>query len=89
MRREEEENHDEGDDEEDDLERSPTSSETFRRAWAAWCVAMESMKEGREAFGSESFALLALGVMLKLAQEAGNMVRGIRFLSPFNMSYRS
>lgn len=44
-------------------------AEAFKRAWAAWVIAEDALREDRYAFGPQSFGLIALGVMLGLVKE--------------------
>jgi RNA-dependent RNA polymerase len=48
--------------------------EVFKRAWAAWNVAEEALQEAlqddADAFGAQSFGLIALGVLLEVVKNA-------------------
>ncbi|KAH7930596.1 RdRP-domain-containing protein [Leucogyrophana mollusca] len=55
--------------EEDYGDESGIMKETFRRAWAAWYVAEESLAEDPTWFGAQSFGLIALGRMLEIVKE--------------------
>jgi RNA-dependent RNA polymerase len=61
---------DEGDDDEGDHERSHRIAETMTRSWAAWLVAEAELQENPDAFGPQSFGLIALGSLLKIIKEA-------------------
>ncbi|KAG1856675.1 RdRP-domain-containing protein [Suillus subalutaceus] len=43
-------------------------AETFKRCWAAWCVAEDNLKEDPSVFGAQSFGLIALGMMLDIVK---------------------
>ncbi|KAG2139006.1 RdRP-domain-containing protein [Suillus clintonianus] len=43
-------------------------AETFKRSWAAWCVAEDTLKEEPSKFGVQSFGLIALGRMLEIVK---------------------
>jgi RNA-dependent RNA polymerase len=43
-------------------------AETFKRSWAAWCVAEVILKEDSSKFGAQSFGLIALGRMLEIVK---------------------
>jgi len=57
----------EGDDDEGDSE---STAEMMVRSWAAWLVAEAKLQENPEAFGPQSFGLVALGLLLKIIKEA-------------------
>lgn len=42
--------------------------ETFKRSWAAWRVAEDTLKEEPRMFGAQSFGLIALGRMLEIVK---------------------
>ena len=44
--------------------------EVFKRAWAAWSVAEETLLDDRTSFGAQSFGLIALGVLLDIVKDA-------------------
>ncbi|KAF8845474.1 RdRP-domain-containing protein [Paxillus ammoniavirescens] len=74
---EEDELSDDGewDDDEDDYYReSRLIAESFKRAWAAWCVAEEELQQEPQSYGSQSFGLIALGKMLELIKAAKLLV---------------
>ncbi|KIK99941.1 hypothetical protein PAXRUDRAFT_30186 [Paxillus rubicundulus Ve08.2h10] len=74
---EEDELSDDGewDEDEDDYYReSRLIAESFQRAWAAWCVAEEELKNEPQSYGSQSFGLIALGRMLELIKAAKELV---------------
>lgn len=48
----------------------PLIAEHFRRAWTAWCVAEEALREDPGSYGPQSFGFIALGRMLKLIKAA-------------------
>lgn len=43
--------------------------ETFKRAWAAWNIAEETLYQDPEAFGAMSFGIVALGIMLDIIKK--------------------
>ncbi|KAG1748832.1 RdRP-domain-containing protein [Suillus paluster] len=43
-------------------------AETFKRSWAAWCAAEDTLEEDPSAFGAQSFGLIALGRMLDVVK---------------------
>ncbi|KAG1749623.1 RdRP-domain-containing protein [Suillus paluster] len=51
----------------DDTEQR-SMGETFKRSWAAWCVAEDTLQEEPRMFGAQSFALIALGRMLEIVK---------------------
>lgn len=51
----------------DDTEQR-SMAETFKRSWAAWCVAEDTLKEQPRMFGAQSFGLIALGKMLEVVK---------------------
>ncbi|KAG1874208.1 RdRP-domain-containing protein [Suillus tomentosus] len=53
----------------DDTEQR-SMAETFKRSWAAWCVAEDTLKEEPRMFGAQSFGLIALGRMLEIVKES-------------------
>ncbi|KAG1810038.1 RdRP-domain-containing protein [Suillus plorans] len=53
----------------DDTEQR-SMAETFKRSWAAWCVAEDTLKEESRMFGAQSFGLIALGRMLEIVKES-------------------
>lgn len=57
---------DEGDDEE--INRR-IKVEMFKKAWAAWNIAEETLDQDPEAFGAMSFGIVALGVMLDIIKK--------------------
>ncbi|KAH7883958.1 RdRP-domain-containing protein [Phlebopus sp. FC_14] len=62
-------------DEEDDFHReSRVVTETFKRAWAAWCVAEKALADYPESYGPQSFGLVALGRMLELIKAARQLL---------------
>ncbi|KAL6303669.1 RdRP-domain-containing protein [Sparassis latifolia] len=56
-----------------DEEETLMMSETFKRAWAAWYVAEDALAEYPDAFGPQSFGLIALGRMLEIVKESLSM----------------
>ncbi|KAG2348348.1 RdRP-domain-containing protein [Suillus weaverae] len=63
-------------DEEEDYEESEqrVMAETFKRSWAAWCVAEDNLKEDPSMFGAQSFGLIALGVILEIVKTSRLMM---------------
>ncbi|KAG1908506.1 RdRP-domain-containing protein [Suillus fuscotomentosus] len=53
----------------DDTEQR-SMAETFKRSWAAWCVAEDTLKEEPRMYGAQSFGLIALGRMLEIVKES-------------------
>ncbi|KAG1757987.1 RdRP-domain-containing protein [Suillus lakei] len=51
----------------DDTEQR-SMGETFKRSWAAWCVAEDTLQEQPRMFGAQSFGLIALGKMLEIVK---------------------
>ncbi|KAG1777367.1 RdRP-domain-containing protein [Suillus placidus] len=51
----------------DDTEQR-SMKETFKRSWAAWCVAEDTLQEEPRMFGAQSFGLIALGRMLEIVK---------------------
>lgn len=51
----------------DDTEQR-SMAETFKRSWAAWCVAEDTLQEEPRMFGAQSFGLIALGRMLEIVK---------------------
>ncbi|KAG0706495.1 RdRP-domain-containing protein [Suillus ampliporus] len=51
----------------DDMEQRRMAA-TFKRSWAAWCVAEDSLEEDPSTFGAQSFGLIALGRMLDVVK---------------------
>ncbi|KAG0699740.1 RdRP-domain-containing protein [Suillus ampliporus] len=51
----------------DDTEQR-SMGETFKRSWAAWCVAEDALEEESRMFGAQSFGLIALGRMLEIVK---------------------
>lgn len=51
----------------DDTEQR-SMAETFKRSWAAWCVAEDTLEEQPRMFGAQSFGLIALGKMLEVVK---------------------
>jgi RNA-dependent RNA polymerase len=49
-------------------------AETFKRCWAAWCVAEDNLKEDPSMFGAQSFGLIALGMILEIVKTSRLMV---------------
>lgn len=56
-------------DEESEMDRTKRA-EVFNRAWAAWNVAEEALRDNPETFGAQSFGLIALGVLLGIVKDA-------------------
>jgi len=52
----------------EDLDRR-VQIETLKRAWAAWNVAEEALKEDPEVFGPSSFGIIAMGTMLEIIKK--------------------
>ena len=50
-------------------ERSLQVAETMARSWAAWLVAEAELQGNPDAFGPQSFGLIALGSLLKIVKE--------------------
>jgi len=48
-------------------------AETFKRCWAAWCVAESALEEDPGMFGAQSFGLIALGRMLEIVKASYHM----------------
>jgi hypothetical protein len=44
--------------------------EVFSRAWAAWMVAEDTLRDDPSAFGPQSFGLIALGLLLEMIEDA-------------------
>jgi len=42
--------------------------ETFKRSWAAWCVAEDALVGYPSMFGAQSFGLIALGKLLEIVK---------------------
>ncbi|KAG2160156.1 RdRP-domain-containing protein [Suillus bovinus] len=51
----------------DDTEQR-SMGETFKRSWAAWRVAEDTLQEEPRMFGAQSFGLIALGKMLEIVK---------------------
>ncbi|KAG1865515.1 RdRP-domain-containing protein [Suillus subalutaceus] len=51
----------------DDTEQR-SMGETFKRSWAAWCVAEDTLEKEPRMFGAQSFGLIALGKMLEIVK---------------------
>ncbi|KIK37017.1 hypothetical protein CY34DRAFT_26176 [Suillus luteus UH-Slu-Lm8-n1] len=49
-------------------------AETFKRCWAAWCVAEDNLKEDPSMFGAQSFGLIALGMILEIVKTSRLMM---------------
>ncbi|KAG1835528.1 RdRP-domain-containing protein [Suillus variegatus] len=73
---EDQETSETGTDEEEDYEESDrrVMAETFKRCWAAWCVAEDNLKEEPGMFGAQSFGLIALGMMLEIVKTSRLMI---------------
>ncbi|KAI6045196.1 RdRP-domain-containing protein [Pisolithus marmoratus] len=63
----------EEEDEDDFYQEIRVISDHFRRAWAAWYVAEEALREYPASYGPQSFGLIALGRMLELIKAAKNL----------------
>jgi RNA-dependent RNA polymerase len=50
-------------------ERSLRDAETMARSWAAWLVAVAELRNEPDAFGPQSFGLIALGSLLSVVKE--------------------
>ena len=59
---------------EEDWNADTRESEIFTRAWAAWNVAEEALKDDPRIFGPQSFGLIALGLMLEVVKECRKVV---------------
>jgi RNA-dependent RNA polymerase len=66
---EDEEDEEDEDDDENDALTKAKQVERWRRAWAAWVVAADALLEDGEAFGPQSFGLIALGTLLEIVKE--------------------
>ncbi|KAG1819741.1 RdRP-domain-containing protein [Suillus subaureus] len=49
-------------------------AETFKRCWAAWCVAEDNLMENPSMFGAQSFGLIALGMILEIVKTSRLMM---------------
>ncbi|KAG1720815.1 RdRP-domain-containing protein [Suillus occidentalis] len=49
-------------------------AETFKRCWAAWCVAEDNLKEDPSMFGAQSFGIIALGMILETVKTSRLMM---------------
>lgn len=58
------------DEEEDFYHEIRLIAEHFKRAWAAWYVAEEALREYPASYGPQSFGFIALGRMLELIKAA-------------------
>ena len=63
---------DEGDEDGADDERGLRVAEAMARSWAAWQVAEAELEADPDAFGRQSFGLIALGSLLKIIKDAEN-----------------
>ncbi|KAL4069320.1 RdRP-domain-containing protein [Scleroderma citrinum] len=61
-------------DEEDFYRENRMIAEHFKRAWAAWYVAEEVLREYPGSYGPQSFGFIALGRMLELIKEAKRLL---------------
>ena len=57
-------------------ERSLRNAETMARSWAAWLVTVAELRNKPEAFGRQSFGLIALGSLLKVVKEVVTLASG-------------
>ncbi|OAX43638.1 hypothetical protein K503DRAFT_680643, partial [Rhizopogon vinicolor AM-OR11-026] len=48
-------------------------AETFKRSWAAWCVAEDALEKDPGIFGAQSFGLIALGRMVEVLKASYHM----------------
>jgi hypothetical protein len=65
---------DEDDDDNDGgpYEKSLRDAETVARSWAAWLVAVAELRNEPDAFGPQSFGLIALGSLLKVVKDVAS-----------------
>ena len=61
-------------DEEDFYRENRLIAENFKRAWAAWYVAEEVLRENPASYGPQSFGFIALGRMLELIKAAKQLL---------------
>ncbi|KAG2157651.1 RdRP-domain-containing protein [Suillus bovinus] len=61
-------------DEDEDEAPGTLDTETFKRCWAAWCAAEDSLKEDPSMFGAQSYGLIALGMILEIVKASRLML---------------